>query len=1072
MLACDRSPRRAHCIRDFFTRHPVAAAALAVGLLWGGCGTNASAALTCNITVPSGNVTIQAGQSVDYTGTVSGGKSRYTYNWTFDGGTPASSVTRTNSTSNSVSGISYSSPGTYTTTLAVSDSTKPTAQTCSSNPTRTITVQSGGDTTPPTVSLAASPAGPTYTSAQTVALTATASDNSGTVSKVEFYDGSTLVATDTASPFTYAWSITNANNGTHNWTATAYDPSNNSATSTPLALTVNISGPPTGASINSTSQSCGQFGQPACGSTAVTLQPAPTSDNSLNPAAGTGLPNYQVVATNDLGMHCGDLDTRVLSILPPYNVLNIRVIKKPTAAGGTTTPLTSADVNVYYSAGSSSTDPALTASNPAGYDAPAGSVYKTNYWSTAAAAYDALYPAGVLPLFYPSGNPSIDIADVGLAVPNLELWYLNANGNLLPTSQQGSIVELDEQGMPAITTFTVDNSTPPVFQPTSIASIPYAANQPQKVKLYVGDWPFFPTFPFGYVAKNLDWFTAEAVPLSTYDDLGRLNSYPLMRIQATAAVGNSLGLPAGTMLATVDTVAPISAEADCRGCHADLLDGNYAPENTTVSNNIASKLGTSYMVTSDQDPLYGTVPVAVSVEWAADKNILRLHDYNEGTKYTDSSGASASCDLKTNPSTTNTNCLVNRTPIVCQTCHYSPALDLLQVGPNNDNGRVQANNQSMSRVMHNFHGLRNAAGTGVSTSSNDLLFPYMAPAGSSRDTQTILGETCYQCHPGKTTKCLRGAMANAGVVCQDCHGQMTQVGDDFSKNMPGGSFILANDYYTSSTTPRVPWANEPSCGSCHTGDFKSNLAGTAGTITNAVDTYGNIDDIRLDQAYRTSGNCTTQAPGSCPKPTPIVPTNKRFAEDVIDPAATTAPGTNPKLYRVSVGGQSPATSYGFSNGHGPLDANGNPQPGLFCEACHGPTHAEWPVDPPNANDNATAIQLQGHARVVSNCSTCHGSTKDNYSGLGGPHGLHTIGDNVPFANSNVHRVNFANNRYNDADYQAKCQACHGGTTRGSSCGTVLSRAQADRTLKGTNVPQGKAIGCTVCHKADRGVTCP
>jgi hypothetical protein len=110
--------------------------------------------------------------------------------------------------------------------------------------------------------------------------------------------------------------------------------------------------------------------------------------------------------------------------------------------------------------------------------------------------------------------------------------------------------------------------------------------------------------------------------------------------------------------------------------------------------------------------------------------------------------------------------------------------------------------------------------------------------------------------------------------------------------------------------------------------------------------------------------------------------------------------------------------------------------------------------------------------VVSNCSTCHGSTKDSYSGLGGPHGLHTIGDNTPFANSHVHRLNFTNSRYNDTDYQAKCQACHGGTTRGSSCGTVLSRAQADRTLKGTAVPQGKAIGCTVCHRKDPGVTCP
>jgi hypothetical protein len=183
-----------------------------------------------------------------------------------------------------------------------------------------------------------------------------------------------------------------------------------------------------------------------------------------------------------------------------------------------------------------------------------------------------------------------------------------------------------------------------------------------------------------------------------------------------------------------------------------------------------------------------------------------------------------------------------------------------------------------------------------------------------------------------------------------------------------------------------------------------------------------------------------------------------------------APRANPKLYRASVGGQSPAYSYGFTNGHGP---NG---PNMFCEACHGPTHAEWPVSPSSgtyvANDNQTAIQLQGHTGLVSNCSTCHGSQMDSVATLDGPHGLHPIGDNTPFASSNVHRQLFTNSSYNDTDYRNKCETCHGGTTRGSSCGTVLSAAKAARSLKGTNVPAGKPIGCTVCHNPDPGVTCP
>jgi hypothetical protein len=646
----------------------------------------------------------------------------------------------------------------------------------------------------------------------------------------------------------------------------------------------------------------------------------------------------------------------------------------------------------------------------------------------------------VLPLFYP-GN--LNIADVGLAVPDLEKWYLDANGDLLSGNQQGTDVVLDQQTMPAITTFTTSSTAQPPNQPTAIASSPYQANQPQPVKLYIDNWPIFANFPFGYVADNLDWFTAEGIPMSTYDDSGRLNSYPLMRVQAKAAQGNSLGLAAGTVLATVDTVLPISAEADCKGCHADPVDPNYAPTNMTVANNIAGILGGGYLASSDHDPKYNTVPTAVSIEWAADKNILRLHDYNEGSKYP------AACNLETNPSNPNANCLVNKTPVVCQTCHYTPALDLIQLGPTNSvlpGLSAEANNQSMSRVIHNFHGLRNAAGTAVSTSSSDLLFPYMPPANQTRDTQAILTQTCYQCHPGKVTKCLRGAMANAGVVCQDCHGQMTQVGDDFSKNMPGGSFILANNFYTNASTPRVPWVNEPGCGSCHTGDATSNLALTSGVIVNATDTYGNPDGIRLRQAYLTAADCTTQKPGSCPKVTPIVPTNKRFAEDVIDPSALpgTAPGTNPKLYRFSVGGQI-ANGSPSANGHN----------GLFCEACHGATHAEWPVQPTSgtyvANDNQTANQLQGHTGVIIECSTCHGSAMDGQITLGGPHGMHPVG--------NVSFVNGGHEGMAEGSGRQKCAACHGAQGQG----TVLSVAKVDRQVSGHTITKGTQVSCNLCH---------
>src|SRR5262249_56775927 len=58
------------------------------------------------------------------------------------------------------------------------------------------------DTVPPTVAIT-SPAAATYTSGQTVTITASASDNVG-VSKVEFYDGTTLKSTATRSQYTRA----------------------------------------------------------------------------------------------------------------------------------------------------------------------------------------------------------------------------------------------------------------------------------------------------------------------------------------------------------------------------------------------------------------------------------------------------------------------------------------------------------------------------------------------------------------------------------------------------------------------------------------------------------------------------------------------------------------------------------------------------------------------------------------------------------------------------------------------------------------------------------------------------
>jgi aryl-phospho-beta-D-glucosidase BglC (GH1 family) len=102
---------------------------------------------------------------------------------------------------------------------------------------QTIPLGGTGDTTPPTVALASSAA--TVTAAGTITLTATATDDVG-VTRVEFYDGATLLGTKTAAPFTQAVALTSASNGTRSYTARAYDAAGNTATSSAVAVAVNI----------------------------------------------------------------------------------------------------------------------------------------------------------------------------------------------------------------------------------------------------------------------------------------------------------------------------------------------------------------------------------------------------------------------------------------------------------------------------------------------------------------------------------------------------------------------------------------------------------------------------------------------------------------------------------------------------------------------------------------------------------------------------------------------------------------------------------------------------------------
>jgi hypothetical protein len=100
------------------------------------------------------------------------------------------------------------------------------------------------DATAPTVSLTSPAAGSAVTG--TVALTASAGDNVGVAGVWFTVDGSTVGAEDSSSPYQASWNATGAASGTHVVRAVARDAAGNTATSSPVSVTVKGSAPPAG----------------------------------------------------------------------------------------------------------------------------------------------------------------------------------------------------------------------------------------------------------------------------------------------------------------------------------------------------------------------------------------------------------------------------------------------------------------------------------------------------------------------------------------------------------------------------------------------------------------------------------------------------------------------------------------------------------------------------------------------------------------------------------------------------------------------------------------------------------
>ena len=137
--------------------------------------------------------------------------------------------------------------------------------------------------------------------------------------------------------------------------------------------------------------------------------------------------------------------------------------------------------------------------------------------------------------------------------------------------------------------------------------------------------------------------------------------------------------------------------------------------------------------------------------------------------------------------------------------------------------------------------------------------------------------------------------------------------------------------------------------------------------------------------------------------------------------------------------------YKLSAGHG----------GLYCAACHGSQHAEYPTS--QANDNLYSTGLQGYTGKIIECTVCHGTMPATQTS--GPHGLHTIGQTW----ISNHRSAARNGG------SAQCAYCHGADYRGTPLSAVATARSFTVEDNGTKTfTAGQQVTCYDCHNGPGG----
>jgi BACON domain-containing protein len=382
-------------------------------------------------------------------------------------------------------------------------------------------------------------------------------------------------------------------------------------------------------------------------------------------------------------------------------------------------------------------------------------------------------------------------------------------------------------------------------------------------------------------AKGL--WKAEGIPTAPYDDTLASKPYPMAQIIARDS--------SGQQIATATVVLAVSDEMSCANCHAAGTNDKAKPSGGWITQYApAQNVKLNILAKHDDDhPISPAVLAAVQAKG--------YPTYQASLYQTALNGGQLN------------------NPVLCASCHESNALNAAGMDTGLKDGSGNLIVPQLTSSMHSQHASVTLPGD-----------------STTLDNATDPAKSCYQCHPGVTTKCQRGSMS--GVACYNCHGNLSRVGQ----------------------SKRTGWLDEPNCQMCHQNGttYTTTFTGT---------------DIGPNGTQRTSTDTT-------------------FATNPDVPAAGFS------LYRFSQGHGSTECSACHGSQHAEYPTN-QPNDNVYstnlqgyagriteCAVCHGTSFATTNNGGPHGMHTVGSAWVSAHPNYASNgrytaCAYCHGS---NYRG--------------------------------------------------------------------------------------------